>query len=358
MENISKIDPRLAIVDCTEPDAVWHAVSEPPFALHGVFFEAESDRYVRMPGSVAAEASRSVLGLSRMTSGGRLRFATDSPYVALRALIPAYMPMPHMPLTGSHSFVFFVDGAYRGGKVTPTPTALFEAKGEKVAISGVCRLPGGMHEIEVYFPLYGGVHSVEIGLAPGAVLNPPRPYQRKKPIVFYGSSITQGACASRAGNDATAFLCRWLDSDYLNLGFSGNGNAEPAMLAYLAGLDAGAYVFDYNYYPSAHPDRVLPPHYDIYRCLRDAHPDVPILMIDKPGCSGGYPERREMIESTLRCAIAEGDRAVAAIDAHDFFGERDRDACLVDSDHPNDLGFYRMAEVMYRTLAPLLGITD
>ncbi len=359
--DITALDPRLAERELRESDIVWRTPETPPFSLRGVFFDEKEGLYVRMPLLVAAEANPSVRVLARMTAGGRLRFRTASPYIALRALVPNFSPMGHMPLTGSHGFAFFVDGRY-DGKVAPSPKEALDPKDGRIAFAGSYRHHAGegMHDVEIYLPLYGGVAAFEIGLAESAELLPPRPYTHEKPIVAYGSSITQGACASRGGNDALSHLSRMLDSDILNLGFSGNGNAEPAMLDYLCSLEnVGAYIFDYNYYTDA-PDRILPPHSEIYRRLRAAHPDVPILMIDKPGCDydpEGYAIRCKMIEETYRTAVAEGDTRVAMLDAYELFGDEYRDACLVDTNHPNDLGFLRMAEAMAKALSPFLSRT-
>ena len=205
-------------------------------------------------------------------------------------------------------------------------------------------------------PLYGGVYDLYVGIKDGTEIAAAREYKYKKPLVIYGSSITQGACASRPGNDFAMRLSRMLDADVLNLGFSGNGNAEATMLEYLASIDASAYIFDYNYYVEC-SDRVLPPHYDIYKALRDSDPKVPILMIDKPSvifAGENYKIRSQMIRDTYERAISEGDGRVAMMDATELFGEEDADSCVVDTDHPNDLGFFRMANAIYPYLKGML----
>ena len=356
--DITALDPRLAERELRETDIVWYSPETEPFSLRGVFFDEKEGLYVRMTLDVAAEANPSVRALARMTAGGRLRFRTSSPYIALRVIAPYVYPMGHMPLTGSHGFAFYVDGRY-AGKVAPQPKEALDHQSGRIAFAGSARhgAGAGVHDVEIYLPLYGGVAAFEVGLAEGAELLSPRPYRNAGTIVAYGSSITQGACASRGGNDAVNHLSRMLDSDILNLGFSGNGNAEPAMLDYLSSLEnVSAYIFDYNYYTDI-PDRVLPPHSEIYRRLREAHPDVPILMIDKPGCDydpEGYAARRAMIRATYEAARAAGDEKALMLDAYELFGDEYRDACLVDSNHPNDLGFLRMAEAMARVLGPYM----
>ena len=355
--DISVIDPRLAVCEIKETDVVWHNPRVAPFSLRGVFYDEEKGFYYRMPKEVSINVSEGVHGLSKCTAGGRLRFRTDSPYIAVRCLAPTIKPMPHMPLTGSHGFCYYLDG-FCHGKMTPTIQEAVNPDSSRISFAGSTRHTAapGMHDVELYFPLYGGVAEFEVGLAEGSKIEAPRPYTYEKPIVLYGSSIAQGACASRPGNDVLSHLCRMFDADVLNLGFSGCGNCEPAMIDYLGTLDASAIIFDYNYYVDR-KDRVLPPHYDVYRKLRDAHPDIPIIMIDKPGCdydAAGYAARTEMIRGTYERATAEGDKKVAMIDAYDLFGDDFRDACLVDRCHPTDLGFLRMALAIEKVLRPLL----
>ena len=353
---ISKIDTRLSASFIKKSDVVWRSVREEPFSIHGVMYDGEKGMFLRMPREVAARVSPQVLGLSERTSGGRVRFKTDSPYVAVYCVAPAFDAMPHMPLTGSHGFSVYSGGVFVG-KITPAVSVVTSPERETVSFGGVVDLSAdGYKEIEIYMPLYGGVCELYVGVSEGACIDKPREYKYKKPIVIYGSSITQGACASRPGNDFAMRLSRMLDADVWNLGFSGNGNAEPAMLEYMASLDVSAYVFDYNYY-SDRPERILPKHSEIYEIMRASDLTVPILMMDKPSvifAGENYAIRSKMIRETYEMAINKGDRFVAMMDAKELFGDEEPDACVVDTDHPNDLGFYRMADSIYPYLKRLL----
>ncbi len=356
--DITKIDERLANQPLTVTDVVWHSPFDAPFSIHGMMYDEALSLFVRMPQDVAAAVSPSVNALSRNTSGGRIRFRTDSAYVALSCVVPPFKVAPHMTMVTMNGFSVYADNQYRG-KVGPSYNDILNQVDKTIVFRGSCSLPKTeeMHDIEIYFPLYGMVKEIYVGLSEGARIEAPTPYAYAEPIVFYGSSITQGACATRPGNDYAAHLSRMLNADYINLGFSGSGNAEPAMLEYLAKLPASVYVYDYNYYLSR-PERILPPHLSIYEFLRGANPTAGIVMVDKP-CTvyspQNYQARNAIIRASYEETIRRGDDLVAYIAGEDFFGhEVPHDACVVDSDHPNDLGFWQMAKTLYEPLRALL----
>ena len=179
-------------------------------------------------------------------------------------------------------------------------------------------------------------------------------YKYKKPLVIYGSSITQGACVSRPGNDYISIISRRFDADYINLGFSGAGNCEDSMIEYINSIDGCLYAYDYNMYESR-PERILPPHFSIYERIREKHPDAAILMYDKPGCDyEAYPLREEIIRSSYKKAVELGDKRVGFVEAVDMLGETERDCCMVDHSHPNDLGSMRIADAVYPVIKKLL----
>ena len=67
------------------------------------------------------------------------------------------------------------------------------------------------------------------------------------------------------------------------------------------------------------------------------------------------PERRKVIYKTYENAVNSGDKNVYFIDGQTFFGEKDRHFCTCDCCHPNDLGFYRMAQVIEPVIKQILG---
>ena len=133
----------------------------------------------------------------------------------------------------------------------------------------------------LYFPLYNEVASLEIGLKSNAFVGGGRKYKNVLPVLYYGSSITQGGCASHPGNDYVSIVCRKLNLDYINLGFSGNAKGEPIMADYLSSLKAKIIVLDYDFNaPDVEWLKVT--HYPLYQKIRSAQPNVPIVFMTRP----------------------------------------------------------------------------
>ncbi len=353
------MDPNLAAISGNCEGVEFISAHDERFSLHGVYYDKEEKIYRRVPESVASQVSDYLVALGKMTAGGRIRFITDSPYIAIKASIPYFSVMSHMTITGSHGFSVYADGVFQN-RYSPVPKALSKPlpKGERIYFADKKPLlnPDGKKLIEIYFPLYGGVSELHIGVSPESTIEKAPDYAVKKPLVFYGSSLTQGACVSRPGNDYVSIVARRLNADYINLGFSGNGNAEAPMIDYINAIDGSIYCFDYNLYANF-PDRVLPPHYSIYERIREKHPNAGILLTDKPCCDYDKNIQREQtILDTYERAIANGDKNVALVPAIDLFGVGERDSCTVDGLHPNDLGAMRMADAFTPAIKKLLGI--
>lgn len=339
--DISLIDKNLRVDSRSAPEGtVWFDASKPPFSLHGF-----GEPFRRLPEKIAAGVSEGVLALHANTAGGRVRFYTDAGYICIKAVMPWACLMPHMALTGSAGFDLYRSGRFAAPFIPPSDI--------KTGYESTVRLPAEGAECEINFPLYSPVSALWIGLPADAELRAPRPYRHALPAVYYGSSITQGGCASRPGNSYQAIVSRTLDLDYINLGFSGSAKAEPAMAEYIASLDMSVFVCDYDHNaPDA--EYLGRTHWPLYEAIRARHPRTPVIFASKPDAwndPGGV--RRDIVRATCDRARAGGDKNVCFIDGGLFFGG-DRD-CTVDGCHPNDLGFALMAGRFAEVLSGLVG---
>lgn len=324
-----------------------------PFRICGLY-RPETEPYLhRLPENVAEATSAGVADLQQCTAGGRIRFRTNSARIAIAAQIPGVRLRPHLTLLSGAGFDLYetTGGACVFVHAYKPSTDRFDAIVGKVTLG-----ERKMRELTLNLPLYGKVTTLEIGLDDDAELLPPQPYAVEKPVVFYGSSITQGACASRPGMCYEAWISRRLDCDYINLGFAGNCKGEPAIVQYMAGLEMSAFVCDYDHNAptSAH---LRATHEPIYRAVRASHPDIPILLLTKPDYRFGSDDsddRREIVMDTYRKGRAAGDRNLYFIDGASLFAGADRAECTVDGCHPNDLGFYRMADAVGTALKAAL----
>ncbi len=357
-EILSRIDPRFAPARVGDREVAWHDATRAPFALEGLPFRAGPDAPLwRLPGTAAAPyvTAEGAEWLMHHTAGACVRFRTDSPFVAVRARLADSADMNHMPRAGSAGFDLYrgrgPEGRHAG---TAQPN-----RDEADFVRMLCvRNDGdaGMESWQLDLPLYGGAAFVQVGLAPGAAVRPPA-RRRLGRVCFYGSSITQGGCASRPGNAYTTMVCRALDAEQVNLGFSGSARGEPAMAELIATLDGlSAFVMDYDYNAPT-PEHLAATHEPFFRTVRAAHPDLPILVLSAPSVWPDSPpstaERRRIVRATVRRARAAGDRRVAFLDGARLFGRANRDDCTVDRVHPNDLGFRRMADAVLAALRRL-----
>lgn len=336
--DISKIDGNfLAGSQVARDDLVWINILEQPISIHGLAV-TEPGKFWRLPEGLIDRVNEGVTVLARHTAGGRIRFRTDSPYIAYRAkpLFSGYMS--HMPLTGSMGTDIFING---------TSCTTFRPHHDTDPwYEGILELDGSeLRDVELNMGLYNGITEGWIGLQSGSVLEAPRPYTVEKPIVYYGSSITQGGCASKPGNSFQGFLGRWLDADHINLGFSGSGRGEACMAEYIAGLEMSLFFLDYDH-NAPDVEHLRRTHYPFYKTVREKNPELPILMTSMPDGDrkpAWRAQRRQVVQETYERALAEGDRKVWFVDGATLFGQEDRDACTMDGTHPNDLGFYTMA---------------
>ncbi len=351
--DITKLDPNLA------PDRVhWEGMktcdpNRPPFRLYGLCREPGETDYKRLPREVAFSMDNpQVRALYTNTAGIRLRFRTDSGRIVLRAALPDLCRFPHMPLTGTGCFDLYADGEF---VTAMQPDRPLTGDGPVCYDSARSFPDRRMRDILIHFPLYNNVSQVLLGLDEDALILPPEPYKHETPVAYYGSSITQGGCASHGGNSYQAILSRRLHTDYRNFGFSGGCRGELALADYFATLEMSVFVLDYDHNaPSA--AFLQETHEPFFRRFREKRPEVPVILISVADRSFGEETeaRRDVIRRTYDRAVAAGDKNVYFLDGDTIYRDVGRGLCTVDGCHPNDLGFWCMANAIEKVLKPLL----
>lgn len=312
----------------------------------------------RFPARAEGKVPSSVWGLSRQSAGMHVRFVTSATRISARwVLTSPTLGMVHMPPTGVSGLDLYVKSP--AGQWQWLAVGRPEGRTNTAVLAD--NLPKGDREFLLYLPLYNGVSSVDVGVPKESdVRKAPSwgPGQRK-PIVFYGTSIQQGACASRPGMVHSSILGRRFQFPHINLGFSGSGRMEPEMATLLAELDPSIYVLDClpNMNDKEVTERVEP----FVKTLRAAHPQTPIVLVEDRNYSdafliGSKRQRNESSQAALRAAHQRlkdgGIKNLHYIPAAKLLG--DDNEGTVDSSHPSDLGFMRQADAFAPVLGPLL----
>ncbi len=345
IEDIAKIDKNLEVKTALEEkDICFYDVKKAPFDLYG-HYAGDLSAFKRMPDEVAQKVSKGVASLALNTAGIRVRFKTDSDYIAIKCVMPMVRLMPHMPLTGSSGFDMFevVDGAYYYLKTFVPPKDMTDG------YESIAYLPDKkMRDIVINFPLYNRLNELYVGVREGSKLEHGNKYKYEKPVLYYGASSAQGACACKPSGAYQTIITQRLDCDHINLGFSGSSYAEEAMVDYLASLDPSVFVLHYNS-SSRDAEHFRETHLPLYLKFREKHKDTPIVMVSHhyfEHSNLDRIERRNIVMDTYKYALAHGDYNVSYVDGYAIFGGYERGYYTVDGVHPNDAGFLRMADVI------------
>lgn len=346
-QNLEVLDPNFAVVD-PGADIQWFDALK--IGLEGQGWSENAHPYDRLPARAEGVAPDAVWRLSHHSAGLAVRFVSDSPEISARWTVRFdNLAMPHMPATGVSGLDLYAKDGDRWRWVAqgrPSQPAGNQAR----LVNGA---PEGLHEYMLYLPLYNGTESLEIGVKPGSTLARGPRRKHEFPIVFYGTSITHGGCASRPGMAYPAIVGQMLDRETINLGFSGNGKMEPEMGELIAGLEASAFVLDClpNMTPEMVAERVAP----AVKTLREAHPGTPIILVENIIYQsswfygkGGHEEKNARLREVYAQLQQDGVTRLHYVPCDNLLG--DDGLGTVDGTHPTDLGFLRQAQV----LAPVI----
>ncbi len=340
-----------------EQSLCWHSPEVPPFRLAGFPWHEREGLFRRLPANAYGTVPAAVDELANCTAGGQVSFRSDAGKIAVRVELAGPADMVHMPATGQCGFDLYVGDPpalrYHSTSIFgPAQTAyealLFEHPERR------------MRTFVLNFPLYRGVRRALVGVSPDARVKPPFPWSSSGRIVIYGTSITQGGCASRPGMAPTNILSRRLNVEVVNLGFSGSGKGEPEVIGFVAAVpDPLLFVLDYEANAVDGLERTLP---EALRILRTRHPNVPLLVVSRIAFArdathrDSFESREASRDRQVELVADFGKRwggRVHFLDGSTLLGT-DYDECTVDGVHPNDLGFLRIARGMEAAIRDIL----
>ena len=344
---VSKWDPRMAAESAVVDTNGVKWIDGRFLPIEGRAFDDVEHYYDRLPANVTTNVNGGVRSMKHHTSGMLFRFATDSKKLVFRWVpYSGSLAMDHMPSTGVSGIdVYRLDEASGRWRYVATGRIRDAQKGATLEVgwkSGETCL--------VNLPLYNGLKSFSLGIDAGATVSAAAPRRSgvDRPVVFYGTSITHGGCASRPGLGFVNIVGRDLDVPVVGLGFSGSGVMEFEMSEHLARIDASCYVLDclwnMGMTEAERPGRSVEANYERFiRNLRAKRPGVPIVMAEQSDVygSGRFARKNRFVRELHGKLVAEGWKNLVYLPADGMYA--DDGEGTVDGTHPNDWGMMHMA---------------
>ena len=278
--------------------------------------------------------------LGRRPMGARLGFKTDSKKFTVKIELETLGVDIGMSIYSCQSAYVFVGQRQSSRFLGIVNPYSYEQK----VLEKTFYKSGEMEDVLVYLPRNEIIKNVWIYIEDEAKIEAPTPYKYSKPMLFYGSSITEGGIACNVCNGYNAVISRHLDADYYNLGFSGNAKGEIEMADFINTIDMSVFIYDYDHNAPT-PEHLEKTHEPFFKRIREMHPTLPVVMMSRPYAVYGDEEkrRREIVKKTYENARKNGDTNVYFIDGEEpFRNYSDRELCFIDTIHPNDLGYSLM----------------
>lgn len=352
MSSIAKLDRNMQIAQAAV-DLKWRNIEK--WGVEGKGWKQTESYFDRLPAAAKKVVRPPVWELSLMTAGMATRFQTNAGQISVRYKLRfPTLASHHMAATGYSG----ADLYGRNARGQWQWVGIARPNKQEVETQIVGGLDGQMREYMLYLPLYNGVTAFEIGVPPRARFTGLSP-RTAKPLVFYGTSILQGGCASRPGMVWPSILGRWFDRPVINLGFSGNGRMDLELASLMAKLDARIYVLDCL--PNMNADSVRERAEKFIKILRRASRGAPIVLVEDrtrsnapfaPKAFQTQTESRQALHRVFSKLVAGGMQDLYYVTGDHLFGD-DYEG-TVDSSHATDLGFFRQAQAIKPVLENIL----
>ncbi len=354
MSKIGSIDKNMAVNLVGEDSTLtWYDPLLPPFRLSGFHWYKQDKALNRLPKSSFDEiekVNQKVNRLATNTAGGQIAFKTNSTKLCIKVKLPCRSNMSTMTPAGQSGFDCYM--SYNSSPFYFEAVTAFDASKAEYEVVLFENRGTEDKEILLNFPLYNGVDEVSLALDSSAYICEPSEFEVKNPIVFYGTSITQGGCASRPGMAYTNIISRRLNANHLNLGFSGNAFGEIELANTINLIDSPSCIiidFEGNGGLNGMLEKNL---YQLIERIRTVHSNTPILVVSRfpyqpethsQKALDRRTELREFQRQTVNQFREKGDQSIYFLNGSTLLGD-DFAECSVDTVHPTDLGFMRMAD--------------
>jgi len=332
----------------------YHDASD--FPVLGKAVQNTKCKYSRLPASLELKSRRALWDLGLNSTGLAVRFSSNSTTIAVKWELLLNRTMNHMSPTAIKGLDLY---CLLNGKWTFVNTA--RPSGQKNDVTIITNMASEEREYMLYLSLYDEVTSLKIGIDSLSQIEIPKVDMpvRCKPVVYYGTSITQGACASRAGMAHTNILSRWLNREFINLGFSGNGQLDLEIADLIAQTDPGMVILDFV--PNATVEQMNEKMVAFYSIIRKRHPKTPILFVEDPlfpymrfdtVIANEVHSKNRTIRRIFEEMKKKGEKNIYFLSSEKILGE-DNEA-TVDGIHFTDIGFMRYSKLLYPIINKLL----
>jgi len=323
------------------------------FTIIGKFHSEKN--YVRFPQQYKNTLRKDVWDLGQHSAGISIRFRTNASEITVRWTVKGDEIMDHMAFTGIKGvdLYVYVDDHWKyvnTGRV----------KGKINEYTMVKSGGGIFREYLLNLPLYDGIDSLSIGVNSNSEILVPKENWliAKKPVVYYGSSIAQGGCASRPGMAFTNILSRAMDRSFINMGFSGSGTFDIPVGEAMCETDAALYVIDCN--PNTRTELIYERAIELVKFMKEKRPEVPILLVENFYYENGFGKPQDSEDEKKRIELWRAFKVLQESGIKQFYYKKgdglignDHEG-TVDGVHPNDLGMLRIAESLQPTIKNII----